>query len=240
MKVFKLKFIILLLSSLLIFNANAKKRSFLYEAYLSKGELDSPLICHGFFLQMTPEQINESIGEIRKFVREEVMDNLSNIDESLIKRILHVHGHIIKFIEEAWVHKKTKKVFRPKPKNIHSTELISLMAYWKSLEKSGVKIHYPKFFASCIDYLAMLLRAYFSYPCTDGQRLNEVEHQWLYWMGRVEKHIDDDPIFGGYYNENLSLFKEVFKGWLETFNKNNPVRNKNYQQYNEPYHENSY
>ena len=241
--VLKSKFTILFfLSTLIPFFAIAnpnKEQSLFYKAYLSKGELNANLVCHGFFLEMTPEQINNAINDIRKFIQEEVIANINKIDEFFIKRILHIHGHIIMFIEEAWVHKKTKKLVRARPKNVPAYEFISLMKYWQILENSGVKIHYHKFFASCIDYLAMLLRAYFSYQCTNYQKLDEVNYTWMYWMGRISGHISDNAIFGGYYSQNLILFKEIYRIWEEDFNKNEALHKKN-NNYNEQYYENNY
>ena len=222
--VLKLKFIILFLLLLMpniSFADSINKRSLLHEVYLSKGELDAALILQGFFTQMTPEQINDGIKDIQKFIKEFVEENINNIDQFLFKRIIIILISTSFFIKNALVHKKTNTVINSynKPKEIHSSEFISLIEYWKiAEEKSGEKIHYHKFLASSLDYFSIALRAYFSQPCIDQYNFYSV-HNIIYYMEYAGKEIDDNPIFGGYYNENIRFFGEIFKSWEEDFKK---------------------
>jgi len=198
-------------------------RSVLYKIYLSKGELDAQVICDGYFLRMSPDEINKSLRDIRQFIRAvlcAVMKNKTReVDEAFLINILHIHGYIINFIEDAWVDLDTKKVFKAKKGKPVSGNAVQLSRYWSWMEQAqNEKLHCYKFYASCIDYLIVLLRAHFLVPCKDEEALEDMEDRWLHWLvERLGCKLDGHLSFGGYYSENIELFRQIFQSWKDDF-----------------------
>lgn len=204
---------------------NGRKFGILFDLYIKKNlELDTDLVCNHIFPLMTPEQINESLNDIRKFTEEYERAGVKSdlrgdqkIGEFFLANILHSFGYVVTFIENAWVDIKSKAVFVEE--NYEDVEnAIPLEEYWDFLSKrDGLKINTDKLYASCIDYLTVMLGVHLSEPCLDWDHLSEVEDRWIYWMEKVTRKLDGNEIFGGYYNEYLSIFREVFYLWKVDF-----------------------
>lgn len=200
-----------------------EKMTVLSKKYLSKGELYAPLICETYFPKMSVEQINDSIREITRFIEYYVfvtaIINRKKIGVLFLTNILHTYGHIIRFIEDARVNLKTKKVFRVDDGE-WVPNCVSLSDYWAFMEDaSGYKLHCHKFYATCIDYLSVMLRSFLLFPAKDWEQVDDVELRWLHWIERIEKKLNGNKIFGGYYHENVKFFREVFLLWEDDFSK---------------------
>jgi len=207
-----------------------EERSVLYKSYLAKGELDAKLICNCYFPQMSPEEINKSLCDIRQFLRAVlravIKDESRKADETFLINILHIHGYIINFIEDAWLNLDTKKVFVAKKGRRITGNVMQLARYWSYLEQQcGEKLHCYKFYASCIDYLIVFLRSRFLVPCKDGKALNDMESRWLHWLvERLWCKLDGHMTFGGYYGENIELFRQIFQAWKSDFEKKQELK----------------
>ena len=202
----------------------------LHDIYLYKGELDAPLICKKIFPRMLPEQVNESFRDVRKFIqnysRTTLCEDRRKIGEIFLRDILHVYGHIFTFAQNARVDMKTKRVFVPEV-NDRTIGTRSLVDYWWLLEHEvGLKLHVYKFYASCIDYLTVMIHSYMTFPCFDKKQLREMDDRWLWWLEKVTSKLSEDPVFGGYYQENARLFREVFSLWKSDFDSKQELKKK--------------
>ena len=191
----------------------------LYKIYLYKGEINASLICDRLFPAMTPEEINDSFDDLRKMIRDLIIERRGRRSEAFLTSILHVHGHLVHFIEDAQVVVRTKKVFIPR-RGQFVPGTMSLMRYWERMARErGVELYCYKFLAACFDYLGVHLRVYLSFPCRSSKNLSDVESRWLYWLNKLGSKLRDHEQFGGYYDENVILFREVFAEWKERFDK---------------------
>ena len=204
----------------------SSKRGILYKIYLSKCELDGELLRKVYLPRLSPEQINLALRDIRIFIRSVlrgvVRGKDRKADRDFLINILHIHGHIINFIEDSWVNLDTKKIVVTTKKGQRATgNVIPLARYWSWIEKEkGEKLHCYKFYASCIDYLMILIRSYFRFPCKDQDLLGDVEDMWLYWLiERLACKLDGHLDFGGYYAENVELMRQIFQIWKDDFEK---------------------
>ena len=193
--------------------------STLYHNCLKFGHLDGKQVKEYFFPRMTPEDINLALRDVRKFIRDEIRtvlrDKNKRVDEHFMINVLNIHGYIIRFIEDARVDLKTKRVFE----DISSIRpgTVSLNQYWKMLsERHGVVLHAPKFYARCTDYLVILLRECFSSNSTDSQFVQDVKTKWWYWANkRLLPKLEGDQVFGSYYINQMRLFRELFDRWQD-------------------------
>lgn len=207
-------------------------RGLLYECFLSQEqELDAYLVCKSIFPRMSPEQINDSVRDIQLFIeayeRAGVRATLAQqckIGDFFLTNILHAYGHVITFIEEAWVNIKSKRVFVQKSNREFVPNSVPLMDYWLYLEQQGVKLHIDTFYASCIDYLLVMIGTQLSMPCRDVEHMSEVQDRWIYWMEKVARKLEDNETFGGYYAEQVKNFKEVFALWRSDFEKQEKMK----------------
>jgi hypothetical protein len=202
-----------------------EKKASLWTVYnttclLERGELDAQFLCKNFFPKMTPEEINGAFRDIRKFIEHYIKtaigNDLKKVGEGFLTDILHVYGYLIRFIENAWVDRKTKRVFVEEKKD-SVTNADRLMDYWWFYEQSGHKLYCYKAYANCIDLLNILIRAHFMFPCYSEEQLKEMDSRWLWWLEKVTGKLRDNPIFGGYYQENVRLFREVYALWKNDF-----------------------
>jgi len=196
-----------------------KKRSTLYERSLKFGFLDGKLVRKYYFPSMTPEDINLALRDIRKFIgkiiRSTIKDKDRQVDENFLINILNIHGHAVRFIEDARVDLKTKRVFVNKESTTPGT--ISLKEYWRRMaETTGVELHEAKFYARCTDFLVVLLRECFSSTCTEAAFVRDVKSRWWYWAKkRLLTKLENDPVFGCYYVNRLGLFEALFSKWQD-------------------------
>ena len=199
------------------------KRSTLYERSLKFGFLDGKQVRKYYFPVMTPEDINLALLDIRKFIRDTIKsvikDKGRQVDENFLINLLHVHGHVVRFIEDARVDLKTKRVFVEKETTTPGT--ISLREYWKKISaETGVELHEAKFYARCTDYLVILLRECFSSICTEKEFVHDVKSRWWYWAKkRLLTKLENDPVFGCYYVNRLALFESLFAKWQDRIDK---------------------
>jgi len=216
-----LSFLFLLLTPLIFTQVAALPHwhSKLYKVYLNRGEINARIICDKLFPLMTPEEINDSFDDLRKMIRNIIIEKRGRRSEAFLISILHVHGHLVHFIEDAQVVIKTKKVFVPS-RGQFVPGTMPLMRYWEQMAReSGVELYCYKFLAACFDYLGVHLRVYLSFPCRSKKHLSDVETRWLYWLNKLGSKLRDHEKFGGYYDENTTLFREVFAEWKERFDK---------------------
>ena len=54
-------------------------------------------------------------------------------------------------------------------------------------------------------------------PCIDKEHMSEVKDRWLFWLEKVARKLEGNDLFGGYYAENVKVFKEVFALWKSDF-----------------------
>lgn len=219
-------FLLLVMS---MFGSCIARRSVLYDVYLSKGELDAKIICDGYFLRMSPEEINKSLRDIRQFIRavfrSVIKNKIKKVDEAFLVNILHIHGHIINFIEDAWVDLDTKRVFKARKGKPVMGNVMQLSRYWSRMEQqNNEKLHCYKFYAGCIDYLIVLLRSFFTVSCKSEEALEEMEDRWMHWLiERLGCKLDGHHAFGGYYAENIELFRQIFQAWKNDFEKGRKI-----------------
>lgn len=187
----------------------------------SKREINGYYICKSKLPGMTPEEVNESLRDTRKFIAYSVSTALQNCPEKIGKdfltEILHIYGHYIIFIENAYVNRTTGRVFRPKENEIvrHADPLTDY--WWLAGQEHGVKLHDAKFYASCLDYLIIMTRVYLLFPCETKDQWREMDWRWISWLERVAAKVRDDPIYGGYYQENVKLFREAYALWKQDY-----------------------
>jgi hypothetical protein len=210
------------------------KYGVLHDVYISKEDtLDTDLVCRCILPQMTPEQINESIKDIRLFIEEYeraavnmMLANKGKIGEFFLTNILHAYGHVITFIETSWVDLKTKKNFIPEDRDMVDNAA-PLEEFFEEMKRSkGIKLQIDKFYASCIDYLIVMIGTNLSTPCPDAEHLEEVEDRWIFWLEKVARKIERNEIFGGYYNKYVKTIREVFFLWKSDFEKEEEIKRK--------------
>ncbi|MCK4517742.1 hypothetical protein KAT92_03140 [Candidatus Babeliales bacterium] len=221
MKRGSLSFLFLLFTPLIFspLEAQPNWHSKLYNIYLCKGEINARLICDKLFPRMTPEEINDSFDDLRRMIRDIIIEKRGRRSEAFLTSILHVHGHLVHFVEDAQVIVKTKKVFVPR-RGQFVPGTMPIMRYWEKMAREkGVELYCYKFIAACFDYLGVHLRVNLSFPCTSKKHLSDVESRWLYWLNKLGSKLRDHSQFGGYYDENIILFREVFAEWKERFDK---------------------
>lgn len=206
------------------------KEGYLYQAYLQHGDLDPILVCKKFFPKMTPEQVNVALRDIRKFIENfinlAVTNYPSRVGEKFLADILHTYGHVITFIDNAWVDRKTKRVFVPEDQESTRYADPILDYWWFAKNARGEKLHVDKFNASCIDLLTIMIGSYLRFPCYDRKQKDEMENRWLWWLEKVTRKIMDSPIFGGYYQANAKDFREVCALWVGDYRKKQELKRK--------------
>jgi len=206
-------------------NVEKKEKTYgiLHEKYLSEGDLDAVLITKGLFKRMDPLDINEALRDIRRFVESyvstAVRNHIEKIGEKFLTDILHVYGHVINFIDDAWVDRKSKGVRLVEGQDWvpHADPIRDY--WWYEEHMGGVRLHSYKFYASCLDYLTIMTRAYFLFPCHGYSQWSEMDSRWLWWLEKVTVKLSDSERFGGYYQENVKLFKGVYSLWKDDFEK---------------------
>lgn len=195
----------------------------LYKKYLYKGELNGYVVAKFFIPSMTPLEINDALRDIRTFIEGFIATAVKNVPEkvgeSFLTEVLHAYGHVITAIENAWVNRQTGRVIvTKKGETVDNAD--SLVDYWWSLERfEGVKLHSHKFYASCLDYLNIMVKGYMLFPCYDCHQWEEMEDRWFRWLEKVTAKLHENQTFGGYYQESIRLFREVFALWREDFEK---------------------
>lgn len=196
-----------------------KARSKLYSSYLSKGELDVLVVCRDFFPLMTPEEINDSLRDIRKFIRMVIKQDLDKVDEVFLNNILYIYKTFAEFFELAWVDKETKAVFITQYGDLPSGNVEKLFDYWNKMEISSRQtLEYYKFYASWIDYTVVLIGANFSFSCKDYAKLWAVENLLRVMEYAINK-LEENEVFGGYYQQSMLLFRKYFDTWKGEFEK---------------------
>jgi hypothetical protein len=208
-----------------------KDVNLLGQAYLCKGELDPNLISKCFFPYMTPNQVNTSLRDIRRFIekftRVAVKKDVRLVGEKFLTDILHTYGHVINFIDNSWVDRRTNRIVVAKKNKDWVPNADPLVDCWWYMEQTqGAKLHMYKFYASCIDYLTIMIRAYLLFPCRDYNQLCEMDNRWLWWIEKVTCKLHENSVFGGYYQENVKLFREVYMLWKRDFDEH--MKSKNY------------
>lgn len=202
-------------------------KSELYKKYLHRGGLDPKIIKKCYFEGASPEEVNLALRDLRKFIFEFIKNTLiknkKEIDDSFLINILNIYGHIIIYLEKARVDLTTKKVFKQKRRfgNTERPNSQLLFSYWAEMErKNGTKLHWNKFYARGIDYLIVLIRNYLMSPCESQKELSEMQDPWMYWLvERLGARISNNSKFGGYYNDDILRIKEIFKIWEKEFEK---------------------
>lgn len=207
--------------TLLFADMQRKKDGLLYDAYLSKGTLDAVLVCKCFLPYMVPEEINRALRDVRVFiakvVQQKVCCSYASIGETFLDDILNSYGHIIKFIDSAWVDRSTHRVFVVEEGEF-ARNAYPLKEHWLIMERDyGWKLHSEKFYASAIDYLTIMIRAYLRLSCADEAQKKDLKDRWLWWLEKVTSKIIESPIFGGYYKENVEKYRGVCALWIDDF-----------------------
>ena len=198
----------------------------LYKKYINRRkEFDARYAIEHYMEGSSYKELNLSLLDIRKFIREVVRNHIKycgiKINKYFLVNILNIHGHLIKFLENAYVNLKTKKVFEKRSGMVFSSsEAMPLLSYWAEVERDeGLVLHWYKFYASCIDYLILQVRSHLLFPCHGWEELSEMGN-WMHWLTqRLQMQLVGNLTFGGYYRTQVELFQEMFKKWSEEFKK---------------------
>ena len=194
---------------------DSKQHSILYDRYLKKGHFETPMITQ-LFLLMTSEQLNASLRDIQKVLRKIIKNDLAHMDEWYWKGILEVCDKVSLFVEQAWVQRKTKRIFVPKQSE-SKIGAQPLLEHWERMElEYDQPIHWYKFCASWIDYLVVLIHAYLHFPCWDRESLYRVE-DLFYLVEHAQAMLAGSETFSGYYEHEIPPLKTVFLEWKDGF-----------------------
>lgn len=216
---------------------NDKEPGLLYKVYLSKGELDAKILRYAYLRHLSPQEINLALRDIRKFIRNAVKKALKDpkkqIDEFALTNILHIFGHIYMFIEHTWIDNETEKikaVYEPKDRVNNVPGATRLLDYWAEKEKTeGLKLHTHKFYANAIDFLIVMVRSYLIFPCRSMEDWKEMNKRWVLWLvNKLAPKMERSLAFGGYYHENIELFKEIFAAWVDDYKKTLQLQRRSY------------
>lgn len=184
--------------------------------YLAKGELDINVITDHLFPVLSPDEINDCLYDIVKYIRFVMKNSINKIDEAYINNVISVYTKMYRWIESARVTNDGKHVFALKFGQKDSKS-VKLLEHWQKMERDqGLRLFRYVFFSTVIDYAMILWHAYIALPCRDREMLRKVEDK-VYSIEWTTSLVQDDKVFGGYYQEYLKLIKQVFAEWKKEF-----------------------